>query len=1201
MTTRMTKTFTRRSGGLMMLVLLAIIWSSGFPFDMTSAHLLLGLPSASSFGQERGGSTVVSGRREEISASQEYERGVLILKLKPSAAEPLIANLRQGKREVGKLALSDSLQALNQKYLASGIEPLFDPESVSPERLARVRARFPQRSQRAAGDNPLPRLDHIFLLHLDSQTDIERAAREYAANDDVEYAEPNGIAKAHFYPNDTYFNANDLWGMFNVNAPAAWDEAQGQGVTVAVIDTGVDLGHPDLSPNIWVNGGETPNNNIDDDSNSYVDDVNGWDFPYNDKNPNDAFGHGTHVAGTVAAVGNNSLGVVGLAYKSRIMAVKGLPDGGSGPTGNLAKAIVYAAMNGADVINNSWGGGAKYTANQQLVEDAVNLAHAYGVVIVSSAGNDYQADVMGKYPANVKKSLAVSAFKRNNTISSYSNIGHKIDVAAPGGQGGNTPPSLTPGNDILSTTPQSSALANYGYPTVNDGNGNKWMSLAGTSMAAPHVSALAALLIQVHPAWTNEAIRQAIRQTATDVSNPGFDKESGYGLINAAKAVSPVTFGSKAPPSALITEPRNYQLLNGTAKVDGFAAGFGSTYYEVLIGAGEFPTLWSAALFGNSPINDGTLGTFDTADFPDGVYTLRLRVFDAYGRVSEDRVVATINNIFIASPAGQQILYPGSFNVTGMVRGDYGFQSYKLEWAPGCNASSGFTTIATGTSQVISIGSLGNWNLTPVPDGEITLQLTATFSNAPYTVTEKICVIVDKLIAPGWPVAVNHLPTAKSPKIADLDKDGKNEIVYGGSVFQSDGTVRTGWTNFPGLGRSNPAILDLDGKPDFEIVAAVYDGQTSSPNQGAPVIYAYRHDKTVLWSYPVQNPKSNGYNHGEPSSISAADFDRDGQMEIVFTMYYQINPNAETHVYVLNATNGALEQNFTIPGMTYSSVALADINDDCAPDLVIVTHKSNYKDGLVSVVKFDGTPLPGWPKMVSDTTATEDWEFIDPVVADPDLDYRYEILVGKYLWNHDGTLVAGWPITKKATTTGVIVPLPDGDAQWEVITSGGHNTVFSVHEHHGALKFERMSFDTFRDLTSYRRGNPIVADLDGDGQVEIVRPPEGSSSSASKPGRLHGTEALSATNVSGFPRYVMSPDPGGWASPIRSTAAVGDVDKDGKADLVVAAGGQIYLWRLNKTFNPSLSYWPMFQHDLFNTGVMPIYNSVGSNNCPPAY
>src|SRR6185369_7783276 len=191
--------------------------------------------------------------------------------------------------------------------------------------------------------------------------------------------------------NDPYFNSlgtwgqwyDDLWGVKKIGAPSAWDTTAGAGVVVAVVDTGIDFTHPDLAGNIFTNPKEIPGNGIDDDHNGYVDDYQGWNFVASNNSPIDDHGHGTHVAGTIAASGNNGIGVIGVAWQAKVMPLKGLSSTGSGWDSDLAHAIIYAADNGADVISNSWGG----FGQSQTEADAVAYAYSLGAVVVAAAGN----------------------------------------------------------------------------------------------------------------------------------------------------------------------------------------------------------------------------------------------------------------------------------------------------------------------------------------------------------------------------------------------------------------------------------------------------------------------------------------------------------------------------------------------------------------------------------------------------------------------------------------------------------------------------------------------------------------------------------------------------------------------------------------------------------------------------------------------
>src|SRR5712691_6534289 len=305
----------------------------------------------------------------------------VIVKLRPRlAAEAGAAVLGRG-RPLGAQAAPAGVRSFLQRHGLGALAPVHAARLAAGARTGRTdtalsaetRRRFAARARRRPGAFQPPDLSRTYRLEaaVASGPELEALLASLAADPDVEYAEEDKRAAISLVPNDPYFSSTgtwgqayaDLYGLKKIGADVAWDSAAGEGVTVAVVDTGVDYTHADLADNIWTNAGEIPGNGIDDDGNGYVDDVRGWDFvgasynaPAPDADPGDGHGHGTHVAGTIAAEGNNGVGVIGVAWKARVMAVKGLDNGGSGLYSQLASAIVYAADNGADVINASWGG-----------------------------------------------------------------------------------------------------------------------------------------------------------------------------------------------------------------------------------------------------------------------------------------------------------------------------------------------------------------------------------------------------------------------------------------------------------------------------------------------------------------------------------------------------------------------------------------------------------------------------------------------------------------------------------------------------------------------------------------------------------------------------------------------------------------------------------------------------------------------------
>jgi subtilisin family serine protease len=294
------------------------------------------------------------------------------------------------------------------------------------------------------------------LIKLPKYRSVREALESYLQDSQIEYAEPNYIVRAATTPNDTYFNS--LWGLHNtgqtggtndadIDAPEAWNLTTGSSnVVIAVIDSGVAYNHPDLQSNIWSNPGETScTDGIDNDGNGYIDDCNGWDFIGDDNNPTDFNGHGTHVAGTIAAVGNNNQGITGVMWQAKIMPLRFLGVSGSGTTADAVSAILYASANGAHVINNSWGGGGY----SQALKDVIDASNA---VVVCAAGNDgTNNDTIPFYPASYTSPniIAVAAADHNDTLAYFSNYGAiSVDIGAPGVSIYSTIPNFTYGPPV---------------------------------------------------------------------------------------------------------------------------------------------------------------------------------------------------------------------------------------------------------------------------------------------------------------------------------------------------------------------------------------------------------------------------------------------------------------------------------------------------------------------------------------------------------------------------------------------------------------------------------------------------------------------------------------------------------------------------------------------------------------------------------
>jgi subtilisin family serine protease len=302
-------------------------------------------------------------------------------------------------------------------------------------------------------------------------------------------APPGGIVA----PNDP-LNYRQ-WPLQQIRAPEAWSITTGEPVVIALIDTGVDYNHPDLSERM-------------------TDRASWYDFVNRDTDPMDDHGRGTHVAGIAAAAGNNAIGITGLSWNARILPLKVLDARGTGSLWDVAEAIRYAADNGARVINLNVSITSDVTPPvSAMLEEAIRHARSAprGAVLIAPAGDDHMRGNLWSYPAAMAGVVAVGATTANGGHARYSTTGPYLDVAAPGGDGY---------TGVYSTFPDSA-----------------YREMAGTSMAAPHVAGLAALILGLRPTLTPDEVAHIMRSTATDLGSYGWDPLYGHGLIDARRAL----------------------------------------------------------------------------------------------------------------------------------------------------------------------------------------------------------------------------------------------------------------------------------------------------------------------------------------------------------------------------------------------------------------------------------------------------------------------------------------------------------------------------------------------------------------------------------------------------------------------------------------------------------------------------------------
>ena len=512
------------------------------------------------------------------------------------AADRIIVKFKEGMFEKGIPNEKSSLSMLNSKYGASA------------EKLLK------KTSNRD--------LDRLYVLKLPRNSDIKKIVEEYNDDLNVEYAEPDYMLYAiDTYPNDPYFSLQ--WGLNNsgqfdgtlgadMDALAAWGIANGsEEVVVAVIDSGVDYTHPDLEANMWTNP---------------RDGSHGWDFVNNDNDPIDDNGHGTHCAGIIGAIGNNSLGIAGVNWKVKIAAIKFLDSSGSGSTTNAISAINYANLMGFKILSNSWGGGGYSKALYDAIQ-GYNLPDAGSMLFIAAAGNSgSNNDVTPHYPCsyNLNNLICVAATDNNDSLASFSNYGATtVDIGAPG-------------HYIYSTVPTGSCeLCNstgYDY-------------LSGTSMATPFVSGAAALIKAKFPDINASQIKARILYSIDRI-----DSLNGKVVSNGRLNVYNALHEDDTPPATVTdltivgTDMTNV-TLSWTAVGDDGNEG-NSTYYDIRYSTSEINEsnfVYAPQVSGiPTPEENGSAETFVAGGTaigaginPGTTYYFAIKVYDEVGNPSD--------------------------------------------------------------------------------------------------------------------------------------------------------------------------------------------------------------------------------------------------------------------------------------------------------------------------------------------------------------------------------------------------------------------------------------------------------------------------------------------------------------------------------------------------------------------------------------
>jgi subtilisin family serine protease len=1081
--------------------------------------------------------------------------------------------------------------------------------AVAKAELDRVSAEFgvirsqpllPQTSDRTTS------FAEVQILTFNDTADIASILSRYQQLSFVEYAEPDYQMELFTSPNDPLYSKQ--WNLRNTGQ-SYWKVLRRQGdyndslvadfgvagadiaadavftnppsrteAIIAIIDTGIDFRHPDLIGQIWTNTQEISGNGLDDDRNGYVDDIQGWDFSANDttwmpifedNDPTDYYGHGTHVAGIIAAATQNGVGIAGIAPHCRIMPLKIYP---MMLASIAARAIVYAADNGAEVINMSWG--ASYSS--KLVEDALSYARAKGTVLCAASGNSGTQEVF--YPAALPLTIAVGATDSRDHVTTFSSYGPHLDVVAPG-------------ESILSL--RSLATDMYALSPSNEPGvhviADEYYEASGTSMACPMVAAIAGYLKSVSPGITPSYAQEIIQLSAKDFSDPygvggnypGRDIYSGFGRVNLKK-----TLALAPARRACIESPGRRPFLSGIVNITGIANGAGFSSYTLDYGTGDNPTQWHQLAFSATPVTHALLAVWNT-DSLDGTFSLRLRV----GDVNESQVAVHIANhdfADILSPAVGDTL-TGSGAIVGSASSpDFLFAT--LEYGMG-TAPTNWKLLDTLMLPVYQ-GLLLDWNVSALTEGNYVLRLTVHTPRGviPYSVN---LYVRSPFSEPnGWCTHVGDVITIV-PNYGDFDGDDHNEIVVGTSegikFYDTNGNLKTdGMTDLPDWNFRTPIAvgnLDGDGIDDFVAVS-----------EELPMLFVVRSDRPS-WK-AVSLPCTPG--------VEQYDVNQEEKFPVVFLT--DINGDGKDEIHFLSSGYGSPREYCTYysDGEPWSSFDEYVGVKSCLPVDLDGDHIAEIY--CVTTDSLRGYGLTGKEISSAFLNLATPFDLRGMSAVDVDDDGKLELLLfGRYPQSVDNSnywLFAfgenlsfenGWP--REIPINRYLLPsMPvfgdlDGDSLSEYVTSCWDMDFGYVYawQHNGLPYFGDSAANGFFAAVPERSmlNMPILADLDANNGAEII------SCALPDAWRVSQRESIIAWNkmaqlLPGWPLTVaIGPD---IFMDYANTPVVGDIDQDGNIDMMMttALGDLVFINFPNRPLRADKSPCPMWRYNRRLDNIAPL-------------
>ena len=855
-------------------------------------------------------------------------------------------------------------------------------------------------------------VERMYLFKLASGEDALEVKDYFLANKDIELSDLWSIDEPFYTPNDPSLSSQ--WALPKISAFLAWDILRGDSSANAVIsinDTGVYYSHPDLQANMYINEPEDINNNgifdnfsegqggdlngEDDDGNGYNDDVVGYDLGRNDPNPaEDSPTHGTHVAGCASEVADNGIGGAGIGFAARIQVTKITNANGDLTQGY--PGMIYAADNGVDIINCSWGS-PSYNSSHQNICNSVAQA---GVLIVAAAGNDdYWTPPYYNYPSAYNNVLGVAATDQSDHMAGFSNYGGWVDISAPG-------------VNIYAT-----------WAT------NSYASLSGTSMSSPIVAGVAALVKAQNPDADPAELTNLLMFSADNIDslNPQYEGLIGAGRVNAYAALG----ASQYPNIQLYDQSVTQTSDDGDGIIN---PGESIDLIVVLRNVWQDAENVVATLTAPAGITI-TDGGFDFGDFPGGgetmdngadpfgltygeeiapgeyLLTLTITADDPYNTELDVPVSVSLSmpNFPISLPdAIESHPLICDFDANGSFQILVGCNDNKL-YSIELDGSITPGWPVTGADDFITGAAVGDL------DGDGDFEIVASTSNGDVMAMDHHG---DLLL--GFPIETGGGLIA-TPSLADLDGNGDLEIIQPGfatrelDVFNHDGSEFGDWpVSSPNNWYGTASIGDIDNDEQLEIVVGGFDNK----------LHVFNADKTEVPGFPVELD-NRVWTAPAIGNIDPAD----PELEIVVA-------TQSGAVYLLNH-NGSPVTGWpvNVGSQIKSSPALGDLDDDGTPEIVFGASNSN-----LYAYDSNGSPLAGFPKTLSSAIN------VSPAIADVSGDGLPDIIIGNgtsetliYGFDASGQTLPNFPIPTAASGTVVVTP-----AIWDMDRDGDLEIVFGV-------------------------------------------------------------------------------------------------------------------------------------------------------------